>query len=91
MRIEKAMNGYYMRKLPLVKDMIAQYLSPPEDALLGSVHRENVGDMALCASVGSELTGAGVSWGMQPAGNKGMLGLSRFPEGQGRAIIAGGT
>lgn len=89
--VEKIKSGYYVRKLPLLEDLIGQTLNPPEVAVLGSVHRENVGDMALSASVGSVLAEKKLSWGMQPTGSKGIFGLSQWPKGEGRAIIAGET
>ena len=81
---------YYARKLPLLRDLVTQVFVSPEVAIVGSVHRENVGDMALSASIAYVLTSEGVRWGMQLLG-EGTLGLAKWPRGQGKAIVAGGA
>jgi len=83
-------NGYYLRKLPLLKDFVSQTVVSPEVVIIGSVHRENVGDMALSESVASVLREEEVSSGMQLLG-EGTLGLARWPRGEGKAIVAGGA
>jgi hypothetical protein len=84
------MRGYYARKIPVLRDVVRQYFSPPEIAIIGSVHRENVGDMALSESVASILEERGARTGMQLLGD-GRLGLSRWPLGEGKAMVAGGA
>jgi hypothetical protein len=84
------MRGYYTRKIPVLRDIVRQYLSPPKIAIIGSVHRENVGDMALSESVASVLEERGARTGMQLLGD-GYLGLSRWPLGEGKAMVAGGA
>lgn len=84
------MIGYYLRKVSLARDLIVQHLRTPDIAIIGSVHRENTGDMALAKSVVSVLKSHGFHTGMQCFG-KGPLGLQRWPKGSGRAIIAGGA
>jgi len=82
--------GYYIRKLPLFLDIIKQRICPPDLAVVGSVHRENVGDMALSYAVLSSIEKKEIRAGMQLLG-EGRLGLSNWPIGKGKAIIAGGA
>lgn len=85
---EKITNGYYFRKFPLVKDLVSQTLYPVEVAVIGSVSRENVGDMSLSRAVQSTLLKSGVRAGIQSLGG-GVFGLATFPKR--KAIVAGGT
>ncbi|PEN06505.1 hypothetical protein CRI93_09490 [Longimonas halophila] len=82
--------NYYLRKVPIVFDLLCQHIDTPEVAIIGSVHRENVGDMALSEGVASVLEKEDVSSGTQLIG-EGMVGLSKWPIGQGKAIVAGGA
>ena len=72
------MSNYYTRKLPVLASLSRQYIWNPELAIVGSVHRENVGDMALSHSVAQVADSLGIDAKLQLLG-EGFLGLHRWP------------
>ena len=84
------MSNYYTRKLPVLVSLSRQYIWNPELAIVGSVHRENVGDMALSRSVAQVADSLGVNAELQLLG-EGLLGLHRWPKGKVGAVVAGGA
>ena len=81
--------GYYRRKAHVLCELLAQYIRHPNVAIIGSVHGNNVGDMALSRSVKNVVDEYTVRSGRQLIGG-GRLGLANWPLGK-RAIVAGGA
>lgn len=79
----------YGHKVHVLGELLTQHVSRPDVAIIGSVHKNNVGDMALSHSVQHVLGEHAVHGGMQMIGG-GRLGLSKWPFGH-KAIVAGGA
>lgn len=81
--------GRYRRKVHVLCELLIQRVYRPDVAIIGSIHRNNVGDMALSRSVKHVLDGCGIRSGRQLVGG-GRLGLANWPLGK-KAVVAGGA
>lgn len=79
----------YARTVPLLYNFLKQKVTRPNVSVIGSVHRNNVGDMALSGAVRDRLKTYSVRSGLCSIGG-GPIGLLQWPTGD-KAILAGGA